>query len=132
MPPGQGRKKMGINVSTAMGFENRESLKQTAKNILQKKGSASSDAEKTAEKAVYTFFEDPYTGATVLKASKQIRNNNSLNETLNYLKAHANDRRKKEYIFGELWQTISDKKDSYNSELTDFVVDFNTKNIFAA
>ena len=132
MPPRKGIATMSINVSTSMGFEKRENLKNTAKNILQKKGSNSSDAEKIAQTVVYDFVEDNLTGQTILKATTQVSFDKNLKDTLNYLRAHANDRRKKEYVLGELWHTFSDKKDSYNNELIDFVVDFNTKNIFAA
>jgi hypothetical protein len=115
-----------------MGFEKRRNLKRTAKNILQKNGSDSNDAEKFAESIVYDFVEDSKSGLTILKATSQISFDNNLKDTLNYLRAHANDRRKKEYILGELWQALSDKKESYNNELSDFIVDFNSKNIFAA
>ena len=122
---------MGINVSTSMGFENREFLKNTAKDILQKKGLDSKFAEKTAQQVMYEFVEDS-TGTTVLKASTQVTLNKSLSETLNYLKAHANDKRKKEYILGELWQTLSGGDEKYQGELVDFEIDYNSKNIFAA
>lgn len=122
---------MSINVSTSMGFEKRRNLKRTAKNILQKNGSGSCDAEKIAENIVYDFVEDSTSGLTILKAT-QISFDNNLKDTLNYLRVHANDRRKKEYILGELWQSLSDKKESYKNELPDFIVDFNSKNIFAA
>ena len=123
---------MSINVSTSMGFEKRENLRDSAKNILQRKGSDSSNAGRIAESVVYDFVEDNLTGQTVLKATTQVSFDKNLKDTLNYLRAHANDRRKKEYILGELWQTFSDKKDSCTNELIDFVVDFNSKNIFAA
>lgn len=115
-----------------MGFEKRENLRDSAKNILQRKGSDSSNAGRIAESVVYDFVEDNLTGQTVLKATTQVSFDKNLKDTLNYLRAHANDRRKKEYILGELWQTFSDKKDSCTNELIDFVVDFNSKNIFAA
>ena len=69
---------------------------------------------------------------SVIKASAQVTLNNSLKETLNYLKAHANDKRKKEYILGDLWQNLSENEDTYQGELVDFVIDTSLKNIFAA
>ncbi len=122
---------MGINVSTSMGFENREFLKNAAKDILQKKGLDSKSAEKTAQQVRYEFVEDSL-GSTVLKASTQVTLNKSLSETLNYLKAHAKDKRKKEYILGELWQALPDSNTKYQGELVDLVIDYNSKNIFAA
>ena len=123
---------MGINVSTSMGFENKNLLKNTAKNILQNKGMDSAKAENAAQKVIYDFFEEPSTGLTVLKASTQISVNNSLQETLNYLKAHANEKRKKEYVFGELWNTLSTGKDNDIGDIVDFDIDYSDKNIFAA
>ena len=123
---------MGINVSTSMGFENRGFMKNTAKNILQKKGTDSKDAERILNNVIYDFAEDDSTGLMVLKASTQLSVNESLKQTLNYLKAHANEKRKKEYVFGELWDTLSTGNDKYLGDLVDFNVDFGEKNIFAA
>lgn len=122
---------MGINVSTSMGFENREFLRNTAKNILQKSGAEIHTAEEVVKNVVFDN-ENSSAGLSVLKASTQVTLNKSLKETLNYLKSHANDKRKKEYVLGDLWQTLTDNNDSYNGELVDFVVDANLKNIFAA
>lgn len=122
---------MGINVLTSMGFENREFMKNAAKNILQKKGMGSKDAERISNNVVYDFVEDS-SGMTVLKASTQVTMSRSLSETLNYLKAHANDKRKKEYILGELWQAMPDINEKYQGELIDLNIDFSEKNIFAA
>ena len=123
---------MGINVSTSMGFENRGFMKNTAKNILQKNGVNSKDAERISSNVIYDFVEDSSTGLMVLKASTQVTVNNSLKQTLNYLKAHANEKRKKEYVFGELWDTLSTAKYKYQGELVNFNVDYSEKNIFAA
>ncbi len=123
---------MGINVSTSMGFENREFLKNTAKNILQKKGADKNSAEEIVNNALFEKNEISSSSLSVLKASAQVTLNNSLKETLNYLKAHANDKRKKEYILGDLWQNLSENEDTYQGELVDFVIDTSLKNIFAA
>ena len=120
---------MGINVSTSMGFENRDFLRRSAKQILQKGGAD----EKTAEAIINTNIADydKLTESNVYKASAQITLNKSLKETLKYLQAHANDKRKK-YVLGELWEKLEEQSSIYQGELVDFEVDFNLKNIFAA
>jgi len=120
---------MGINVSTSMGFENRDFLRRSAKQILQKGGAD----EKTAEAIINTNIADydNLTESNIYKASAQITLNKSLKETLKYLQAHANDKRKK-YVLGELWEKLEEQSSIYQGELVDFEVDFNLKNIFAA
>ena len=120
---------MGINVSTSMSFENRDFLRRSAKQILQKGGAD----EKTAEAIINTKIADydNLTESNVYKASAQITLNKSLKETLKYLQAHANDKRKK-YVLGELWEKLEEQSSTYQGELVDFEVDFNLKNIFAA
>lgn len=123
---------MGINVSTSMGFENRQFLQNAAKEILQKNGAESDKALEIVQKAVFAGSDFvSSTELNTLKVSTQITLNNSLKETLKYLKAHANDKRKK-YVLGELWEQIDENTDNYNGELVDFEVDTNLKNIFAA
>ena len=124
---------MSINVSTSMGFENREFLKNTAKEILQKSGTTPEKASEIAQKAVYASSDfASSTELNTMKASVQITLNKSLNETLKYLQRHANDKRKK-YILGELWEHIDrNEEDNYQGELIDFKLDYNLKNIFAA
>ena len=123
---------MGINVSTTMGFENRDFLQNSAKNILQKGGADEKRANEIVKQVVYTSQEINSDDLFALKSSTQITLSNSLKETLKYLQTHAKDKRKKEYILGELWETISDKDTTYQGELEDVVVDFNEPNIFAA
>ena len=121
---------MGISVLTSMGFENRDFLKNTAKQILQKSGAD----EKAADSIVKNQITVEYgktAEAKIYGMSAQITLNNSLKETLRYLQAHANDRRKK-YVLGELWEKFSEQEDTYHGELVDFEVDYNLKNIFAA
>lgn len=125
---------MGINVSTTMGFENKNLLRHTAKEILQKNGVSSENADKIAQKAVFASSDfASSTELNALKASTQITLNKSLKETLKYLQAHANDKRKK-YVLGELWNQFEKEKteENYTGELIDFEVDSNLKNIFAA
>ena len=125
---------MGINVSTTMGFENKNLLRHTAKEILQKNGVSSENADKIAQKAVFASSDfASSTELNALKASTQVTLNKSLKETLKYLQAHANDKRKK-YVLGELWNQFEKEKteEHYTGELIDFEVDSNLKNIFAA
>ena len=123
---------MGINVSTSMGFENREFLQNSAKNILQKSGADENTSKEVLKQVEYTKPDIGSDSLFVLKSSTQITMSNSLKETLKYLQAHANDKRKKKYILGELWETISDSETPYSGDFEDFVVDLNEPNIFAA
>ena len=129
---------MGINVSTSMGFENREFLKSAAKNILQKGGAESEKASQIAQRAI--FGERSYSQNSqysILSASTQITLNNSLKETLKYLNSHANKKVAKKPVLGELWEIFSATNESseqnpYKGELIDFEINLNQKNIFAA
>ena len=121
---------MGINVSTSMGFENRDFLHNTAKQILKKSGANDENAESILKNANSLNY-DRSREFNIYSASAQVTLNNSLKETLKYLKAHANDRRKR-YILGELWEKFENADDTYQGELFDFEVDYNLKNIFAA
>ena len=67
----------------------------------------------------------------IIKASSQISVNNSLKETLKYLKTHANKKEIKKHVLGELWDTVKTEAE-YNGELLDFEIDLFAKNIFAA
>lgn len=124
---------MSINVSTSMSFENRDFLKQAAKEILQKNGASPKVASNIAQNAV--FASSDFVSSTefnAMKAATQITLNKSLKETLKYLQAHANDKRKK-YVLGELWEIFDkNEEENYNGELIDFELDDNLTNIFAA
>ena len=125
---------MSINVSTSMGFENREFLKNAAKEILQKNGADKEKANEIIQKAVFYPEYETSAGLSALRASTQITLNNSLKETLKYLNAHANDKRKK-YVLGELWDILGNLKeneDDKSNVLLDFEIDANAKNIFTA
>lgn len=83
---------MGFNVSASMGYqlENSEFLRSAAKNILNR--SASPEAtQRIIEKTLFNSdvqLRELYTNPqlSVIKASTQISINNSLKETLKYLK----------------------------------------------
>ena len=130
---------MGLNVTHTLGsfqFENRENLRNTAKDILQKQGASNENMQRILDKTIFDSDGKIYSNSqlAVIKASTQISLNNSLKETLKYLKNHASKKTRKEYAFGEIWNLINneDITEEYKGELIDFEVDENITNIFAA
>ena len=132
---------MGINITHTMDlfqFENKENLRNTARNILNKQGASEETAQKMVEKTIFDSdkqIKEVYSNPqlAVIKASSQISMNNTLRETLKYLKSHANQKITKEPVLGELWEKLnSTKEDSYKGELLDFQIDDSAVNIFAA
>ena len=128
---------MGMSVSTSMGFENREYFNNSAQNTAQNNGAA---AEKQV--AVSTFapeyanFKPLTTQQYILLASTQITVNNSLRETLKYLRTHA-ENKKRDYVFGDLWKIFNTENEGseenpYQGELLNIDIEYNKKNIFAA
>ncbi len=123
---------MGINVSTSMGFENRDFLRDRAKQILQKDGAEKDKADKLAKSLNLYSSGKKNIGLDILTSSTQITMSNSLKETLKYLNSHANDKRK-QYVLGELWEKLGNYDDENSkAELLDFEIDYNLTNIFAA
>ncbi len=123
---------MGLNVSTTMGFENRDFLRNAAREILQRSGASKEASSKIIDTAI---FDKKYVSsqADVFQASAQISFSKSLNETLKYLKSHAMKKEVKTPKFGELWDSLnSAKNDSKDCELFEFVLDDYAENIFAA
>ena len=135
---------MGLNVSASFTYnlDNREALKNAAKNILNKGGASAEAAQQIIEKTLFnndTALRETYINPqmSVIKASTQITLNNSLKESLKYLKEHANKKVVKEPVLGELWNIFttnneSSEKNPYKGELYDFEIDKNARNIFAA
>lgn len=132
---------MGINITHTMDlfqFENKENLRNAARNILNKQGASEETAQKMVEKTIFDSdkqIKEVYSNPqlAVIKASSQISMNNTLRETLKYLKSHANQKITKEPVLGELWEKLnSTKEDSYKGELLDFQIDDSAVNIFAA
>ena len=132
---------MGINITHTMDlfqFENKESLRNTAKNILNKNGASEETAQKIVEKTIFDsnkqikeIYSNPQ--LAVIKASSQITMNNSLKETLKYLKSHPNGKIRKKPVVRELWDKLSNSKHScYKGELLEFQSDDKAVNIFAA
>ena len=131
-------KKMGLNVSTSMGFENKEILRSTARNILVNSGASQEAAQKVLDSSIFESkfgYQNPQ--LSILKASTQINLNNSLKETLKYLRTHSLKQEPKQHLFGELWNILettneSSEKNPYEAEIYNFIIDENVKNIFAA
>ncbi len=135
---------MGLNVSMDYSYqlENRENLRNAARNILNNSGATSETAQKIIEKTIFEGdrqLKEVYTNPqlSVIKASTQISLNNSLKETLKYLRTHAGKQQVKEPVLGELWNIFSANNEAsehnpYKGELCDFQIDKNAKNIFAA
>lgn len=125
---------MSINITQTMNsfqFESRENLRNAAKNILNRQGASTEATNKILEQAIFSA-KNSNAQFDILKASSQITLNESLKETLKYLKTQANKKTKKEPVFGELWNIINKEEISYEGELVDFVIDSSLKNIFAA
>lgn len=135
---------MGLNVSASLAYnlDNGEILRNTARNILNKSGASAETTQQIIEKTLFNndaVLREAYTTPqmSVLKASTQITLNESLKETLKYLKEHANKKVVKEPVLGELWNIFTanneaSEKNPYKGELYDFEIDKNAKNIFAA
>ena len=132
---------MGINITHTMDlfqFENKENLRNTAKQILNKSGASNETQQKIVDKTIFdsnTQIKELYSNPqlAVIKAYSQISMNNTLKETLKYLKSHANKKITKEPVLGELWDKLNNaESDSYKGELLDFQIDNTAVNIFAA
>ena len=127
-----------VSASTSYNQENSEILRQTAKNILNNNGASAETTQRIIEKVIFDNDKQCINPElSVLKASTQITLNNSLKETLKYLRAHAYKKVQKQYVLGTLWEIFSanneaSEKNPYKGELVDFEIDKNAKNIFAA
>lgn len=124
---------MGINITHTMNsfqsFENRENLRNAAKNILNRQAASQETVQKIVDKTVFDYNPQ----LSIIKASSQISINNSLKETLKYLKNHAAKKPAKEPVLGELWNIAnSQKEENESNELYDFEIDNSIENIFAA
>ena len=131
---------MGLNITqtmTGFQFENKENLRNAAKNILENKGASQEATQKIIEKTIFdnnTQIRDSYINPqlSIIKASSQITINDSLKETLKYLKNNAHKKITKEPVLGELWNLFSQEEVEYKGELCDYVIDENATNIFIA
>lgn len=130
---------IGLNITHTMNnmnFENRESLKNTAREILNRQGASAEVTSTILEKTIFSTVKagDMYINPqlAILKASSQISLNNKLNETLKYIKSRQNKKQEKSAIFGEIWDNFTNEQNDYSVELFEFEIDNNIKNIFIA
>lgn len=128
---------MAINITHTMNsfqFESRENLRNAAKDILNKQGSNQETTQRILQEAIFSSTTSSNNAQlAIIKASSQISMNNSLKETLKYLKAYGNKRAQKQHILGDLWNTVEKNSvKEYSGELLDFVIDESKTNIFAA
>ena len=126
---------MGLIITHTMNsfqFESRDNLRNAARNILQRQGASTEATHKFVEQTIFT--NDSYNPQlAIIKASSQISLNNTMKETLKYLKSQANKKVNKEPVLGELWNLFELKAETiYTGELIDFEIDTSARNIFAA
>ena len=127
---------MGMSVSASTGFINREFLNDSANN-RQNQNSAATNTPKTVvqNNAKYSLGTPLTTQQYIMLASSQITVNNSLKETLKYLRNHA-EKNRKSPVFGELWDILNMENNNdehpYQGELLNIEIDDSAINIFAA
>ena len=124
---------MSINITHTMNsshFENKENLRNAAKNLLNKQGASAETTHRILEQAIFTNSAYNSPQLNILSTSAQITLNNNLKETLKYLNQKSNKKEIKKYVLGELWEQVD--KEEYQGELIDFEINFFTNNIFAA
>lgn len=133
---------MGINITHTTDlfqFENKENLRNTAKDLLSRQGASQQSVQNIMDKTIFNTnnqLKEVYTNQqlAVIKASAQVSMNESLKETIKYLKNHAKKQPTKEPVLGEIWNLTSKLKEDapYEGELSDYEIDSSLKNIFAA
>ena len=128
---------MSINIThtlTNFQFENKENLKNAARNILNRQGSSSESSEKLIRQTIFSdseLYQNPH--LSIIKASSQITLNNTLKETLKYLKSHSNQKNTKHPVLGEIWDVFNtDAEKFYDGELINLEIDYSSDNIFKA
>ena len=131
---------MGLNITQTMNnmnFENRESLRNSAKDILNRQGASAETTSSILENTIFNtsnrggdFYVNPQ--LAILKASSQISMNTNLKETLKYIKSQAHKKQAKQPVFGELWNSLIETEFNNENELLEFEIDNNAKNIFIA
>ena len=131
---------MGLNITQTMNnmnFENRESLRNAAKDILNRQGASAETTSSILENTIFNtsnrggdFYVNPQ--LAILKASSQISMNSNLKETLKYIKSQAHKKQTKQPVFGELWNSLNETEFHNENELLEFEIDNNAKNIFIA
>ena len=127
----------GLNIAQTSGFqfENRENLRNTAKDILSRQGASEEFTKNFMDDVIFSQAKnkiDYNAQLAIIKASTQISLNESLKETIKYLKTQTNKKEIKKPVLGELWNLFEKEGLNYQGELVDFVVDNSLENIFAA
>ena len=126
---------LNIAQTNSFNFESRENLKNAAKNILTQKGSSEEAAKKFIEETIFSDIEYNTPQREIYATSVQLSINNSLKETLKYLKKQNYKKQTKKSILGELWETF-ENTESYatpiDNNTIEFVIDEKAVNIFAA
>lgn len=132
---------MELNVTQTMNsfqFESKENLQNAAKNILKKQGASEKTVQNIMDKTIFNLDGHVYSKSqlAIIKASEQMSINDTLKETLKYLKNHAGLKTQKAPVFGEIWDLFNkelvNENKKYEGELADFEIDNSAKNIFAA
>ena len=122
---------MGLNVSTSMGFENRNFLRNAAREILQRSGASKEVTSKIVDTLI---FDKTYLSSEqkALQAAAQITFSESLKNSLKNIKNKKQQKQIKAPVFGELWEKFNEKEQSDDFELLEFVIEDDAENIFAA
>ena len=127
---------MGLNITHTMNsfqFESRENLRNAAKNILNRQGASTESMQKIIDQTIFQNNSYQNSQQLVLSTSAQITLNNSLKETLKYLKSQSNPKNTKKPVLGELWSIINKEEiPNYDGELANFEIDPSLENFFAA
>jgi hypothetical protein len=124
---------MDINISQTMNFsqyENRESLRNAARNILNREHNSESAVKTIIDRTIFDTNLSTDSARQILSTSAQITLNNSLKETLKYIKN--NSKKKPQTKLGTLWGILSESKNDFDENLYKFEIDTNAKNIFEA
>ena len=125
---------MAIIISHTMTnsqFENKDSLKQIAKNILNRQTNSQETISNIINKSVFNNKLEQDSQIKLLNTQAYIAMNTSLKETLKYVKNNSVKKQKKTFILGELKERL-DLNQEYSGELLNFEIDSSIKNIFAA
>ena len=125
---------MAIIISHTMTnsqFENKDSLKQIAKNILNRQTNSQETISNIINKSVFNNKLEQDSQIKLLNTQAYIAMNTSLKETLKYVKNNSVKKQKKTFILGELKERL-DLNQEYSGELLNFELDASIKNIFAA
>lgn len=127
---------MGINITQATGgyqFENRENMRNAAKNILNKQGASEEAINNIMEQTIFDYDTIKYSDAqrSIIKASSQLNLSSNLKETLKYLKSHPVKKVEKEPVLGELWNLFNNETKK-SDDIIELDIDYTAENIFAA